>query len=102
MLVDPRFIPGVGGNRTAFDLTLRDYYVSRIASTKHRGSEHIARADALISVKLKSHHAVSARYIWSRRAASSEPDLGDIIQSRGAFGLFYTYMHGTRFGAVEF
>ena len=62
-----------------------------------------ARADALISVKLKSQHAVSARYIWSRRAASgSEPDLSDIIQSRGAFGLFYTYMHGTRFGAVEF
>jgi hypothetical protein len=103
MLVDARLIPGVAGDKVAFDLTLRDYYVSRIASTKHRGSEHIARADALISARLKSHHAVSARYIWSRRAASgAEPDLSDIIQSRGAFGLFYTYMHGTRFGAVEF
>src|SRR5439155_19544181 len=90
MLADVRFIPG---ERAAFDLTLRDYYVSRIASTKQRGSEHIARAEALISVKIKDHHAASARYLWSRRAASgSEPNLGDIIQSRGAFGVFYTYM----------
>jgi hypothetical protein len=77
--------------------------VSHIASTKPQGSENIARADALFSVRVKGRHAASVRYIWSRRAASgTDPELGDIIQSRGAVGLFYSYLGGTRFGAVEF
>lgn len=100
LLADVRVIPT---DRVAFDFTLRDYYISRLASVTHQGSEHIARADALISVRLKGRHGASARYIWSRRAASgSEPGQADIIQSRGSFGLFYTYIHGTRFGAVDF
>lgn len=101
MLAAVRFIPS---DRAAIDLTFRDYYVSRIASTKHRGSENIARADALFSVRLKDRHAASVRYIWSRRATfGSDPELGgNIIQSRGAVGFFYTYLGGTRFGAVEF
>jgi hypothetical protein len=98
MLAGVRFIPS---DQTAFDLTFRDYYVSRIGSKQLRGSENIARADALFSVRLKNRHAASVRYIWSRRAAW-EPDLGDIIQSRGTVGLFYTYLGGTHFGAVEF
>jgi hypothetical protein len=43
---------------------------------------------------------MSVRYMWSRRAAAY-PDLGDVIQSRGSFGLFYTYLAGCRFGAVD-
>ena len=90
-------------DRVAFDLMLRDYYVSRLASVKHQGSEHIARADLLMAVRLKGRHGASARYIWSRRVASApESSQVAIIQSRGAFGLFYTYTHGKRFGAVEF
>lgn len=100
LLADLRIIPT---DRLAFDLTLRDYYVSRLASVKHQGSEHISRADALISVRLKGRHGASVRYIWSRRAASgAEPGQADIVQSRGSFGLLYTYIHGTRFGAVDF
>jgi hypothetical protein len=46
-------------------------------------------------------HAVSVRYLWSRRAASY-PDLGNRVQARGSIGLFYTYLGGgTRFGVVE-
>jgi hypothetical protein len=99
MLADVRIIPT---DRVAFDFTLRDYYISRVASVKYQGSEHIARADALISFRLNGRHGASARYIWSRRASGTEPGEADIIQSRGSFGLFYTYMHGRRFGAVEF
>jgi predicted transcriptional regulator len=85
----------------AFELTLRDYYVSSVASTEHRGSEKIARADALLTFRFHTHQAMSARYIWSRRSASY-PDLGDVVQSRGSFGLFYTYVsRGSRLGAVD-
>jgi hypothetical protein len=87
-------------DRAAFDLTLRDYYVSGIASTEHNGSENIARADALFSFRLAKHHAVSARYVWSRRAAAYL-DVGDVVQSRGSAGLFYTYLSGSRFGVVD-
>jgi len=101
LLASVRLIPG--SDRAAFDLTLRDYFVTHIASTKHEGSEHIARADALFSLRIKRRNAASVRYIWTRRAASgTDPVLGDVIQSRGSVGLFYTYLGGTRFGAVEF
>jgi len=93
MLAAVRIVPG---DRAAFDLTFRDYYVSRIASTKLGGSERIARADALFSVRLKNRHAASVRYTWTRRAATAaDPALSDIIQSRGAAGLFYTYLGGS-------
>lgn len=87
-------------DRVAVDLTFRDYHVSGIASHEHNGSENIARADALLTLRLHSRQAMSARYIWSRRAARY-PNLRDVIQSRGSVGLFYTYLTGSRFGAVD-
>jgi hypothetical protein len=88
------------GDAAAFDLTLRDYYVSDNASPEQNGSENIARADALFTLRFHTHQAVSVRYIWSRRAAVY-PTTGDVIQSRGSVGLFYTYLGGSRFGAVD-
>ena len=97
MLVSGRLI---SKDRVAFDLTLRDYYVSSVASTEHRGSENVARAEGLFSYRFQKHQAASVRYVWSRRAASY-PDIGEIVvQSRGAFGFFYTYLGGEHFGAV--
>ena len=89
----------IASDRAALDLTLRDYYVSGIASHEN-GSENIARADALFTLRFRPHQAMSVRYIWSRRNAEY-PDLGDVIQSRGSVGLFYTYLGGSRFGAVD-
>jgi len=91
ILAAVRFIPS---EKTAFDLTFRDYYVSRIASKQLRGSENIAQAEALFSVRVRGRHAASVKYAWARRGAR-EPELGDIIQSRGTVGLFYTYLGGT-------
>jgi hypothetical protein len=92
----------VPGDRVAVDLTFRDYYVSRYVSTRG-GSENIARADALVSFNITKHHAASVRYIWSRRSTyGGDPLFGDVVQSRGSVGLFYTYLGGTRFGVVEF
>jgi hypothetical protein len=95
-----RFIPG---DRAAVDLTFRDYYVSRYASSR-AGSENIARADALVTFRFTHHHAASVRYIWSRRTTDgSDAVPGRVMQTRGSIGLFYTYLGGIRhFGAVEF
>jgi hypothetical protein len=87
-------------DRIDLDLTLRDYYVSGLASTEHNGSENIARVDALFTVRLATHQAVSVRYIWSRRDAAYL-DLGDVVQSRGSVGLFYTFLSGSHFSIVD-
>jgi hypothetical protein len=97
LLVAGRF---TRGDRLAFDLTVRDYYVSRFASANRGGSEHIARGDAQVSVRISGPHAVAAKYIWTRRAAS-EADQSRATQSRGAFGLFYTFLGGNSFSAVR-
>jgi hypothetical protein len=82
-------------------LTLRDYFISSVASTEHRGSENISRVEGLLMVRFLAAHAASIRYLWSRRAASY-PDLGNRVQSRGSIGFFYTYLGGgTRFGVVK-
>jgi hypothetical protein len=91
----------VVSNRAALELTLRDYFISSVASTEHRGSENISRVEGLLMVRFLDAHAASIRYLWSRRAASY-PDLGNRVQAHGSIGLFYTYLGGaTRFGVVK-
>jgi hypothetical protein len=93
----------VAGRRAALDLTVRDYYVSRYVSTRPAESENIARADALFSVRLASHHAASVRYIWTQRTTygSTRPQ-GDVTLSRGSVGLFYTFFGDRSLGVAGF
>jgi hypothetical protein len=94
LLVATRFI---SSNNRTLDLTLRDFYVSRVASSNRRGSENNIRVDGFFTVRIWKHNGASLKYIWSRRAAAY-PDLGNRIQSRGTFGVFYTYLGATPFG----
>ncbi len=93
----------VAGGRAALDLAFRDYYVTRYVSTRPAESENVARADALFSVRLASHHAASVRYIWTERATrgSTRPQ-GNVTLSRGSVGLFYTFFGDRDLGVVGF
>jgi len=66
----------------------RGVHASRRASTVYVDRRQLARTPL-----------VSAR--WAAESDFREPHLGDVIQSRGSFGLFYTYLTGSRFGAVD-
>jgi len=91
----------VAGGRVALDVTLRDYYVSRYVSTRPGESENIARADALFSIRLASHHAASLRYIWTQRATYGvAAPQGDVTLSRGSVALFYTFFGDRRLGVT--
>jgi hypothetical protein len=93
----------VAGGRVALDVTLRDYYVSRFASTRVGESENIARADALFSVRLFDHHAASLRYIWTQRVTyGTAGPQGDVTLSRGSVGLFYTLFGDRHLGVAGF
>ena len=88
------------GDRTNFDITGREYYVSSTASPEVSGFENIARVDATLAVRVHGHHAVALKYVVSHREAQY-PDLGNRHQTMGTIGLYYTWLSDTRLGAVE-
>lgn len=89
------------GDAANLDLTARSYYVSSVASTENRGTEHIFRGDAAFTVRIHGPHAVTLKYNISKRNGHY-PDLNDTHQSVTALTLLYTYTFGeTKFGAIE-
>jgi hypothetical protein len=88
------------GDRHAFDVTLRDYFVSRVGGLARGGHDNIARADISYTWRVRDQHAVTIKYLWNQRNAEY-PDLGDRSQTRGTVGIFYTLLGHDRFGRVD-
>jgi len=88
------------GDRASFDATGREYFVSRIGSGNRDGHDNIIRADVAFTVRVWRQHAVAIRYLLSRRDTVS-PQFGNITQSSGWIGLFYTFLGNDGFGAVD-
>jgi hypothetical protein len=89
------------GDRYSLDLTGREYFVSRLGGVANTGgSDNIVRLDAALSYRISGKHAVSLRYLLSRRDASFS-NAGDITQQRGTIGIYYTLLGHDRFGAVD-
>jgi hypothetical protein len=95
-----RFIPR---DRAAVDLTVRDYYVSRYASTRG-GAVNIARADALLSFRFTKHPpaSVDTSDLTARRTEATQCSAACCNRADHD----RTLPHGLRgirhFGAVEF
>lgn len=77
------------GDAASLDLSGRDYYVSRLASTESRGRENIARAEVSFTWRLYRRHAITLKFAASFRDARY-PDLGDRSQDQGTVSLLYT------------
>jgi len=86
------------GNAAALDLAVREYYVSRVASSVRGGYDNIIRADATLTFRVKGRHGVSIKYLGNRRD-EYYPDAGNFSQHRATVGLFYTYLGHELFGA---
>ncbi|MDB5873530.1 MAG: hypothetical protein JWQ07_2972 [Ramlibacter sp.] len=89
----------IHSNRASLDVTGREYFVSRAASGPG-GHDNIARADIGLTVRITGLHAVTLKYLWNRRDATSTA-LGDRSQTRGTVGIFYTLLGHDQFGAVD-
>ena len=74
--------------------------MSRSHAAPTDGHDNIARLDASITLRVYHQHAVAVKYLYSRRDATFSA-LGDIRQTRGTIGLFYTLLGKDRFGAVD-
>jgi hypothetical protein len=86
------------GDRASIDLTAREYFVSGVAN--RGGHDNIVRVDASFTLRIHRQHAVTIKYLGSRRDATF-PDLGSRTQTMATIGLFYTFMGHDRFGAVD-
>ncbi len=88
------------GDRASLDAIVREYFVKDVGGADRDGHDNIIRTDAALTVRVYRQHAVAIKYLLSRRDTSS-PDFGDRSQSRGAVGLFYTFLGNDGFGAVD-
>jgi len=83
-------------DKAAIDVNARDFFVRGIT----RANDNIARADVSLTWRLYKQHAVSMKYIWTRRD-TSVPVTGSTAQTVATLGLFYTYVGREGFSAVE-
>jgi hypothetical protein len=89
------------GERASFDVTGREYFVSRVAAATRGGHDNIARIDASFTLRVYKQHAVAIKYLGNRRDAFY-PDVNErFSQTRGTIGIFYAYLGHDQFGAVE-
>jgi hypothetical protein len=88
------------GDRHAFEITLRDYFVSKVGGLSRGGHDNIARADISWTWRIRDQHAITVKYLWNQRDAEY-PDLGNRAQTRGTLGIFYTLLGHERFGRVD-
>jgi hypothetical protein len=88
------------GYRWAFDVTAREYFVSRAGAAERGGHENIVRMDAVLTWRVHERHGISLKYLGNRRD-TYYPDAGDRTQRRSTIGIFYTLLGHDRFGAVE-
>jgi hypothetical protein len=98
-LLDLRLIHG---DRWSLDFTGREYFVSGIGANAGGpgGHDNIARADLSLTYRIRDHHAITFKYLYNRRDATSTV-LGNRSQSRGTIGIFYTLLGQDRFGTVD-
>ncbi len=84
------------GDRASLDFTGREYFVSRVSGGSRGGHDNVLRGDVTFTWRVHGPHGVAVKYQVSRRD-SSFPDLGDMTQTRGTVGIFYTLLGRERF-----
>lgn len=87
------------GQTASLDFTGREYFVSKVASKDSNNHDNIARFDSSLTWRFSGPHAVSLRYVYSRRDSSY--GFSTDRQSRGTVGLFYTLLGSDSFGAAD-
>ena len=90
----------IHGDRLSLDLTARDFHVTDVASGESGGREQILRTDASLTVRVWNLHALTLKYVKSRRDAEY-PGFDDTRQKVGALSVGYAYLGQTRSGAVD-
>jgi hypothetical protein len=90
----------IGGDRTALDLTAREYFISGLGGFGTGQRDLIFIGDASFAVRVVSRHALGLTYQLAGRS-SEYLGLPDESRSRSRVGVFYTFLGSGGFGAVR-
>ncbi len=90
------------GDRLMFDLTGRSFYLDGIMKRGREGGRDVNRhnLDAGVTLRLKGRHGLSVHYTVSTRDVRL-PDGPEIDKRRRTVKVFYTFLGGGSFGAVD-
>jgi hypothetical protein len=90
----------IGDDKIALDLTAREFFNGRLTSGDVHAIDRVFRGDASLTYRLAAHHAVTLKYITSRRTFAFT-NVPEQKQRRDTVGLYYTYQPFRGFGAVD-
>jgi hypothetical protein len=88
------------GDRLTLDLVSRGFFDGRLARAETSRTDGVIRGDASVTYRVSGPHAVSLKYITSRRRYSFLNVAGR-QQRIDTIGLYYTYQVGRGTGAVK-
>jgi hypothetical protein len=88
------------GDRASLDVSVREYYVSDVASADTEGHDLIDRWDAALTWRLGGQQAITLKYLRSGRDAFY-PGVGHREQVRASFGVLVTFLGHDRMGAID-
>jgi len=88
------------GDRAMLDITGRTYYLLDTGGDEKKREQLANYLNASLTVRVYDRHALALQYLGSV-LDERYPDSPDAHQTRGTFGLFYTWLGDTRFGVVD-
>jgi hypothetical protein len=88
------------GDRLAFDLSSSAFFDGKLTSPDTGGSDRVLRGDASVTYRVSGPHAVTLKYLTSRRSFSF-PNVLERQQRYDSVGLYYTYQPSRGMGAVN-
>jgi hypothetical protein len=90
----------IGGDKISLDLSAREFFDGKLTSPETNGTDRVFRGDASLTYRLAAHHAVTVKYITSRRTFAFA-NVPERQQRRDTVGLYYSYQPARGFGAVN-
>jgi len=90
----------IGGDKISLDLAAREFFDGKLTSPQTGGTDRVFRGDASLTYRLAAHHAVTVKYITSRRTFAFA-NVPERQQRRDTVGLYYAYQPARGFGAVN-
>jgi hypothetical protein len=88
------------GDRLALDLRSSTFFDGKLTSPDKNGSDRVLRGDASLSYRVSGPHAVTLKYLTSRRAFSFA-NVQERQQRYDSVGLYYSYQPSRGMGAVN-
>jgi hypothetical protein len=88
------------GDKLVVDVASRGFFDGRLARPETSRTDGVIRGDASVTYKVSGPHAVSLKYITSRRRFSF-PGVTQTQQRLDTVGLYYTYQLGRGSGVVK-